>query len=156
MIANFSVVAGIGLSAYELNQTRSAILAATYQERATTGTEWEQWLAESDYLGPMRLRMLKSDFDSLSPEDKWRLRHMRYAAIHRTDGIFYQYELGLLNEDYADTFMKRLFEVWVPAWEQSGLVEDVISHMRPSFREEVEKYRGAEYRQPSAQRINPD
>ncbi len=141
LAVNFSVVGGIILLALELRQTNDAILAATYQERANSGMEWEKFIADSEYVAPaiLHLRDL-GHYDGLSPEENLRLYSMSFAAFHRLDGLYFQYQLGLLDQSYADTLMKRMFEVWVPRWKAVCFLEDYLIHMRPAFRAEVEKY----------------
>ncbi len=141
LTVNLSVVGGIILLALELRQTNDAILAATYQERANSGMEWEKFIAESEYVTPAILHLQEvGHSDGLSPEENFRLYAMNVAAFHRLDGLHFQYQLGLLDQSYVDTWMKRMFEVWVPRWKDSGFLEEFLIHMRPAFRAEVEKY----------------
>ncbi len=141
LAVNLSVVGGIILLALELRQTNDAILAAAYQERANSGMEWEKFVAESEYVAPAILHLQEvGNYDGLSPEENLRLYSMNFAAFHRLDGLHFQYQLGLLDQSYVDTWMKRMFEVWVPRWKATGFLEDFLIHMRPSFRAEVEKY----------------
>ena len=67
LTVNLSVVAGIILLALELRQTNDAILAATYQERANSGMEWEKFIADSEYVAPAILHLREVGMGSTSP-----------------------------------------------------------------------------------------
>ena len=139
-LANFGVLLGIIFLALEVRQTRDAVMGATYLARASAQEEWGKWTADSDHVIPVILRYAESEFSELSAEDQARLYSTVEAAFHRMDGIYYQYELGLLTDEYYETTFSRLMSVWVPRWKDTGFLERGWVIPRPSFRAEVEKY----------------
>lgn len=140
ILANIGVIAGLVFVALEVQQTRDAVLGATYLARASAQEEWGKWVADSEFIVHAAGRWSTSDFSELSAEDQARLLAAVEAAFHRMDGIYYQYELGLLPEDYYTTTFRRLMEVWVPRWSASGFLERGWVIPRPTFQAEIDKY----------------
>ena len=140
VLANFGVLVGIVFLALEVRQTRDAVMGATYLARASAQEEWGKWIADSDHIVQATLRYAEGEFSALSAEDQARLRSAVEAAFHRMDGIFYQYELGLLTDEYYETTFSRLMSVWVPRWKDTGFLDRGWIVPRPSFRAEIEKY----------------
>ena len=140
IIANVGVIAGIVFVALEVRQTRDAILGATYLARASAQEEWGKWYAESDYIVHAVQRWADKDFSALSQEDQRRLLSSVEAGFHKMDGIYYQYELGLLPEEYYQTTFRRLMQVWVPRWKESGFLDRGWIVARPAFQAEIDKY----------------
>jgi hypothetical protein len=141
VIANVGVVVGLILVALELRQTRDAVLGATYQNRSMINMEWSKWVAESDYVAPMIQQTRAGGPESLTPDQEQRSQSTMLASIHRLDGFFYQYELGLLGTDYYESVFKAEMRAWVPRWRETGMLEQPwTGYMRPSFRQEVQKY----------------
>ena len=142
--ANIGVVVGIIFLALEVRQTRDAVMGATYQARASAQEEWGKWFAESDHIVHAVLRYSQSEFSSLSAEDQTRITSATEAALHKMDGIHYQYELGLVSEEYYETTFNQMMSVWAPRWNDTGVLDGGRVTLRPSFREEVEKHLDAE------------
>jgi hypothetical protein len=141
LAANVGVVLGLILVALELRQTRDAALGATYQNRSMINMEWSKWVAESDYIAPMIQQTRAGGRESLTADQEQRSQSTMLAAIHRLDGFFYQYELGLLEQDYYESVFRAEMRTWVPRWRETGMLEPPwTDYMRPSFREEVQKY----------------
>ena len=140
IVANLGVIVGLLFVALEVRQTRDAVLGATYMARATSQEDWGKWVAESEYVVHAAQRWGESGFSELSQEDQIRLLPTVEAAFHRMDGIFYQYELGLLPEDYYQTTFGNLMQVWVPRWRDSGFLDRGWIVPRPSFQAEIDKY----------------
>ena len=140
IIANVGVIAGIVFVAFEVRQTRDAVLGATYLARASAQEEWGKWFAESDHVVHAANRWADKDFFELSQEDRSRLLPTVEAAFHRMDGIYYQYELGLIPEDYYQTTFRGLMQVWVPRWKESGFLDRGWVVARPTFQAEIDKY----------------
>ena len=140
ILANVGVIAGIVFLALEVRQTRDAVLGATYLTRATAQEDWGKWIADSEYIVHASSRWAETDFTQLSAEDQQRLLAAVEAAFHRMDGIYYQYELGLLPQEYYETTFDQLMRVWVPRWNQSGFLSRGWIVPRPSFQIEIDKY----------------
>ena len=140
VLANFGVLVGILFLAIEVRQTRDAVMGATYLARASAQEDWGKWVADSDHVVFATMRWADSEFSALSPEDQARLLPTVEAAFHRMDGIYYQYELGLLPEEYYETTFSRLMEVWVPRWKESGFLDRRWVVPRPSFQADIDKY----------------
>ncbi len=140
VLANFGVLVGIVFLALEVRQTRDAVMGATYLARASAQEEWGKWMADSDHVVQATLRYAEGEFSALSAEDQARLLSTVEAAFHRMDGIYYQYELGLLTDEYYETTFSRLMSVWVPRWKDTGFLDRGWIVPRPSFRAEIEKY----------------
>jgi hypothetical protein len=56
--------------------------------------------------------------------------------------MFYQYELGLLGDDYYENVFDAEMRFWVPRWRDQGLLDEMRQrgYIRPSFTREIEKY----------------
>jgi len=140
ILANIGVIGGIVFVALEVRQTRDAVLGATYLARATAQEDWGKWVADSEYIVHAASRWADTDFAQLSAEDQARLQAAVEAAFHRMDGIYYQYELGLLPQEYFETTFDRLMQLWVPRWRESGFIDRAWIVPRPSFQAEIERY----------------
>ena len=140
VMANLGVIAGLFFVALEVRQTRDAVMGATYMARASAQEDWGKWVAESEHILHSAMRWGEADFRTLSEEDQFRLYNALEAAFLNLDGVFYQYELGLMPEDYYRTTFAGLMKVWVPRWKESGFLEHGWMIPRPSFQAEIEKY----------------
>ena len=142
LLANIGVLVGLVLLILELRQTNDAILGATYQARTETVENWDKWLAETESVRTAILNYRGSDFQSLSREDQFILFELSIASFNRLDGLFYQYELGLLDEQYYSYMFKAEMAANVPRWKDAGLLETEYyqTGARPSFQNEVNKY----------------
>ena len=140
--ANLGVLVGLVLLVLELRQTNDAILGATYQARTEVVEDWDKWLAETDSVRAAILNYRDSDFLSLSKEDQFILFELSLASFNRLDGLFYQYELGLLDEQYYSYMFKAEMAANVPRWRDAGLLDSEFyqTGARPSFQNEVNKF----------------
>ncbi len=138
--ANVGVVVGIIFLALEVRQTRDAVLGATYLARASAQEEWGKYIAESDHAVEVIVRYGESDISELSAVDQARLYSLVEAAFHRMDGIYYQYELGLLTDEYYESTFNNLMSVWVPRWKDTGFLDRGWVVPRPSFQAEIDKH----------------
>ena len=140
LAANLGVIAGIVFFALEVRQTRDAVLGTTYLARASAQEEWGKYIADSDHVAKLITSYRDSDFSELPSVDQTRLYSLVEAAFHRMDGIYYQYELGLLTDEYYETTFSRMMSVWVPRWKDTGLLDRGWIVPRPSFQAEIDKY----------------
>jgi hypothetical protein len=123
-----------------VRQTRDAVLGSTYLARASSQEEYGKYIADSDHVAELLIRYKDIDATELSAVEQVRLYSLIEAAFHRMDGIFYQYELGLLSEDYYETTFTQLMTVWVPRWKDTGFLERGWVIPRPSFQAEIDKH----------------
>ncbi len=140
VLANIGVLVGIIFLALEVRQTRDAVMGATYLTRANAQEQWLMFIADSDHLSPAVQRYSEADYSTLSADDRARLKTAVEAPLHRLDSIFYQYELGLVTEEYYASTFSQMMSVWVPRWKDTGILDSGWVTLRPSFRKEVEKY----------------
>jgi hypothetical protein len=151
ILANVGVIAGIAFLAYEIRLTRSALVGTTYQQRTTSVENWDFNIANSDNIARAIMNNAEAvangdGFESLSEEDKFRLRSISVATFNRLDNYFYQYELGLISEEmYQHSFAAEM-AVQVPRFVEMGTFDNpyVRGALRPSFQQEIEKYLDAE------------
>ena len=140
VVANIGVLIGIIFLAFEVRQTKDAVMGATYLTRANAQEEWLMYIADSDHLAPVIQRYSEADYSTLSVDDRTRLRTAVEAPLHRLDGIYYQYQLGLVTEEYYSSTFSQMMSIWVPRWKDTGILDSGWVTLRPSFRKEVEKY----------------
>jgi hypothetical protein len=141
-LANIGVIASIIFLAIELRQTNRSIQGATYQSRANVLTTRSDMLAESEYLTPIITKVQLEGLEALSVEEKNRLDNTTNGAFYRVDGMYYQYELGLLDRQYYSTIFDAEMRLWVPRWRDQGVLEQLRrrGYVRPSFDAEIKKY----------------
>ena len=147
LVANVGVVAGIIFLAYEIRLTRDALVGATYQQRTTAVENWDYNIADSTYVSQAIRNYEQAlaqgdDFESLSDDDKFRLTSITVATFNRLDNFFYQYELGLVSEEMYEHAFHAEMTVQVPRFVALNLFDHpyIKLALRPSFREEIEKY----------------
>ena len=141
LAANFGVIAGLVLLFFELRQTNTAIIGATYQQRTEENVEWQKWLAESEYLMPSVFGIRQSGLESLPALARTRTTSAMIGAMHKLDGEYFQYELGLLTEDYYETHFLNDMRTWVPRWREFGLLDGPnAQYVRPTFAREIERF----------------
>lgn len=135
-----AIVASLIFLALEIRQARDAVLGTTYLARASAQEEWGKYIAESEYAVEVIVRYGESDISELSAVDQSRLFSLVEAAFHRMDGIYYQYELGLLTDEYYESTFNNLMSVWVPRWKDTGFLDRGWVVPRPSFQVEIDKH----------------
>ena len=152
LVANLGVFGGLLLVALELNQTTNAIRGSNYYSAAESSAEWNKLVAESERLAPIAMTYNAHGIDALSDEERYRYALLNLAAFRRHDGAFFQYELGLLSEDWYETIFRNDMETWVPRWREFGFLDEgsesyILEGLRPTFAAEVRKYMGRPARQ---------
>ncbi len=116
------------------------MLGATYLARASAQEEYGKYVADSDHVAELVIRYRDLDAAELSDVEQTRLYSLVEAAFHRMDGIYYQYELGLLSDEYYETTFNRLMSVWVPRWKDTGFLDRGWVVPRPAFQAEIDKH----------------
>jgi len=142
VLANIGVIAGIVFLALELRQTSNALLGATYQARALSMQDRQEQLANSEYILPAILRLEEGSWDTISAEDRRRIGAYNDGAFYRIDGMFYQYELGLLGNEYYESVFDGEMRLWVPRWRDEGSLDRLErwGYIRPAFAREIQRY----------------
>lgn len=152
VVGLFGVIGGLVLVALELNQTTNAIRASNYFSAAESSSEWNKWIAESDRMAPITKKYNDVGVDGLTEEERYRYGSAMMGAFRRHDGAFFQYERGLLSEDWYETIFRNDMATWVPRWEEFGFLDEqsgsyILEGLRPTFADEIRKYMGSPRRQ---------
>ncbi len=135
LLGLFAVVLSIVLLGYEVRQTRTAILGATYLDRAIDSAEGDRAYIESDHMFRVDFKVVEEGWDALTPAEQH--RHLVDLGQKKTllDAYFYQYELGLLDEEYFQYILQPVLKSMKDVWERANLLED--ENTRPSFKAAV-------------------
>jgi hypothetical protein len=131
-----AVVASISLLGYEVRQTRLAILGASYQARAAESAEDYRFFIDSPILPELTIKVESEGFEALSPDEQLRFRADVRQRKVTLDAYFYQYELGLLSDEYYEHILKPILAWYKELWEEHGLLTK--ENTRPSFKAAVE------------------
>lgn len=136
MVGITAVVASLIAVAIELRQTQSAIVANTYQARAYDAIAQNMFLAESQVAGPILAKMGGdlSKLDTISDDERWRLRSLYRAMRVDADNEYYQYRQGFLDDEYFEFALKPRIARQAKMWRALGIEE-----RRPSFKEFVDE-----------------
>jgi hypothetical protein len=81
----------------------------------------------------IRLRALNGGVAVLSELEIARLRHWEIARAMRLEGQYFQWENGLLDDDYYDQF-RRAVSNSAPLWKEMD-----IDYGRPTFRDAIDR-----------------
>lgn len=136
MIGITAVVASLIAVVIELRQTQSAIVASTYQARAIDAISFNSALMESQVLVPLLQKVAAdpSKLDSLTDEERFRLRTFFTSVRIDSDNEYYQYQQGFLDDEYFENALKPRIATSAKMWRALGVDEP-----RPSFREFVDE-----------------
>ena len=136
IIGIIAVILSLILVAYELRQTRQAILGDTYLQMATHMSSQYFLLANNEPILESILKSEKDGFEALSPVQQLQLYTTSAAKRFELDAYYYQYELGLLDEDFYNHMLIPEFKSWYPRFTMMGTWDP--SRLRPEFRKAVE------------------
>lgn len=104
-----------------MEQNHKLGLSQMYQARASEGLENQRFIAEGDHLAPILARLNGGAvFSDLNPEEQRRIQALGQMRALHLDNLFYQYELGLLDEDQADRYRENV-KLFYPTWIESGV-----------------------------------
>ena len=98
ILANVGVILGLVLVVVEIRQSNEQAAAAAYQTRIGDIEGAFQQYALSAHLPALYIKLRESGLESLTAEERDRLRSWESARRTRMQGQFYQYEQGLLDE----------------------------------------------------------
>ena len=135
LFALSALVASLVLVGFEIRQTRLAIIAEANIARTTLGSDAGLAYADSQYLPPIDAKYAAEGLDALTPEERIRIEADAFAAKVRYDAYLFQYELGLLNEEFYKYYFFPGIRSWKRRWEELGMLSD--ANTRPSFKAAV-------------------
>ena len=136
LIGIFAILISLLLVGYEIRQTRLAIMGQTMIARAQLSGDADQVIRESDFLTAIYVKYDREGMDALTQVERDTLATDLIAAKYRFDAYFYQYELGLLAEDFYKYDFLPNIAYFRPHWEEFGLLSDETT--RPSFKKVIE------------------
>ena len=110
-------------------------MAQEYQARATIAEQSFQLLADSTYLPSVMLKYQEGGGDALTPEEQFRVTRFYMGLRVRFDNLYYQYQLGFLDEQYYEANVANFLRTVAPVWADLG----VTGAIRPAFQEEIER-----------------
>ncbi len=138
------VIASIVFLGLELRQNADLMKAQIYQSRAENFQDMFFELSESDYLVPIIEKIetaiaegvsASDSIKLLTSEEKRRYSYFYERQVRHLDNMYYQYELGLIDEEYM-SWWREIVRDSIPMW--SVVFEDGIPG-RDSFRDEVHR-----------------
>ena len=132
IVALFAVVASLVLVGFEIRQTRLAIIAEANLTRTTLGSDAGVAYADSQYLPRIDAKYAAGGLDALTSEERIRIEADALAAKSRYDAYLFQYELGLLDEEFYEYYFVPGIRSWKQRWEELELLSD--GNTRPSFK----------------------
>ncbi len=126
-----------------LDDARRLALAQTYQARSAALQESALFVAGSADFSEIYTRFndpsmpraaAAAAFEQLSAAERFRCYNYLNAHRVRLDNLVFQYQQGMLTDEYYATGVKGPLRYFAPLWEITGLRHDI---MRPSFVEVV-------------------
>ena len=133
LIGIAAIVASLVAVVVELRQTKSALIASTYQARAFDAVATNLAVAENERLLDLIATTARGQnsvaMDSLSDSERQLLRLFLAARMADSDNEHYQFEAGLLDEEFLRNNTIRLIARYAPGWRAIGIREN-----RASFR----------------------
>ncbi len=127
-----------------LDEGRKLALAQTYQARSDNLQQMGMFLAGSQELSEIAEKIKPEDasvdeyrtaYQSLTPVEQRRWRTFQLAHVNRMDNLVFQYQQGLMTEEYYKTGIRGPLAFFATGWEALGLLE---RRGRPSFFAEIE------------------
>ena len=114
ILANFGVVIGLVLLAYELNQANKLAETEAYIDRLDQMQQTASVFSESQHLpglylqlgGHMYLPTGEASLNSLSDSERSRLHAWERGVMLRMSGHYYQYLQGYLDETTGETILR--------------------------------------------------
>lgn len=133
-MANVGVVIGIAFLVVEIRQNTTALLAGAYQSRSDALQQMSMFIAGSEVLSTIEANLIRrpessGDFErnceviddeylkSLSVTERQQYKRLLMAHNARLQNLVFQYEQGLLADDYLETIL-IVIEYYLPLWER--------------------------------------
>ena len=133
LIGIAAIVASLVAVVVELRQTKSALIASTYQQRAFDAVATNLAVAENERLIDLITATDRgrnsAAVNALSDSEMQLLRLFLVARMADSDNEHYQFEAGLLDEEFLRNNTTSLIARYAPGWRAIGLRES-----RASFR----------------------
>jgi hypothetical protein len=133
LIGIAAIVASLVAVVVELRQTKSALIASTYQARAFDAVATNLSIAENERLLDLITTTDRgrnsAAVDALTDSERRLLRLFLVARMADLDNEHYQFEAGLLDEEFLTTNTRRMIASYAPGWRAIGVREN-----RASFR----------------------
>ena len=104
--------------------------------RAELSLQADMTYVDSDHLAPALIKYYSEGIEALDDVEKDRVMTHFFVAKSRYDAFFYQYELGLLDDDYYRFNFLPSIRYFKPMWEEFDLLAD--HNTRPSFKAVIE------------------
>jgi hypothetical protein len=126
LIGIAAIVASLIFVGLELRQTQTALVTSTYQARAFDAMTASRELADSEYIGPLLAKIDFNDeqrLESLSSDDSWRLRQYYVSRMIDLDNEYYQYQNGMLDQEFFEGQFKRSVIRNARRWRILGITE---------------------------------
>ncbi len=119
LLANFGVVAGLLLLAYELREAQNFAETEAAVQRLNQMQEAQRDMAMSESLGGIRVRALSDGANTLAPDELYRLQRWENSVRLRMRSQYIQYVRGYLDEETANGIVRSAVN-WLPYWEELG------------------------------------
>jgi hypothetical protein len=119
LLANFGVVIGLVLLAYELQQTQNLAETEAAVRRLSQIQEARVAFATSEFLPPIRVKARTEGVQALSAVELDRLQDWESSVRLRMQSQYIEYIRGYLDEETADG-MVRSAAAFLPYWEELG------------------------------------
>jgi hypothetical protein len=140
--ANVGVVIGLALLVIELNQNSELVRAQIHQARSDNYVSDVMALADSEFLLPAYEKLADAggitdpnSLDALDPTERARVRRYVQARHADYDNLYYQYQLGYLDEQFYQSRVVNSIRRMTPIWREFGMLDDGT----PKFLAEIER-----------------
>lgn len=133
LIANFGVVAGLGLLVLELNHASKLAETEAYVARTRAIGDHFTLFALSSDLPEIQTRLNREGLDSLTDSERSRIFGWELARMYRVQGQYYQYQQGFLDRETIEKAMELGAVRSAKLWRELGVVID-----NEEFRSELE------------------
>ncbi len=136
IVALVAVVGSLVAVAYELRQTRDALMAQAYQARAFDGIATNFEFARDRELDRIGALAKAPDFkpDQLTEEERRVLDRLYSITRIDLDNEHYQYQMGFLDPSFYHGETEQWIREAAPVWRALGQPEP-----REAFRREVDR-----------------
>jgi hypothetical protein len=119
LLANFGVVLGLALLAYELQQTQNLSETEAAVRRLNQIQEARLEFATSEFLPPIRVKARTEGIQALSAVEIDRLRDWESTVRLRMRSQYIEYVRGYLDQETADGVVRNA-AAFLPYWEELG------------------------------------
>jgi len=120
LLANFGVVVGLLLLAYELREAQHFAETQAAVQRLDQMQLAQTEMAMSESLGQIRVRALSDGIQTLAPDELYRLQRWEQSVTLRMRSQYIQYTRGYLDEETANNIVIAGARS-LPYWEELGV-----------------------------------